>query len=109
MDSVEPDHFDIESYTNGNMQDLIREEKKAEHHRMRMEFLNEFGGISVIQETEEPEDEMTLKHSCQSSSLLVMRLDSINTPQPERMSREPVPNGVENYSFITSPRLALMR
>ena len=65
--------------------------------------------MSVIQETEEPDDEMTMKLSCQSSSLMLMRLDSIATPCNDRMSREPVPNGIQDYSFITSPRLTLMK
>ena len=32
-----------------------------------------------------------MKHSCQSSSLQMLRLDSLATPN-ERMSKEPVPN-----------------
>ena len=44
------------------------------------------GCMSVIRETEEPEEDMTMKNSCKSSSLQIARPDSWH-----RASKEPIP------------------
>ena len=86
------------------MNELMEEEVKRE----KAEFMYQFeGAMSVIQETEEPEDEMTMKPSCRSSSLQMLRLDSLATPN-ERMSKEPVPNRPQEYSIV-SPRGVMKR
>ena len=48
------------------------------------------GAMSIIQEAEDTADEMTVKHSAKSSSLQVMRYDSVVTPL-DRLSMEPIP------------------
>ena len=78
--------FDIASYTNGNMAELIEEEKAA-LQKDKEEFMYAFEGcMSVIRETEEPEEDMTMKNSCKSSSLQIARPESM-----QRSSKEPVP------------------
>ena len=48
------------------------------------------GAMSVIQETEEPDDEMTIKNSAMSSRMQFARIESLATPTiDQRTSREP--------------------
>ena len=48
------------------------------------------GCMSVIRETEEPEEDYTMKNSCKSSSMHVGRPDSFMTGM-HRASKEPIP------------------
>ena len=53
----------MSQYTDGNMADLLDEEKSSVQ-KDKAEFMYAFAGaMSVIQETEEPEDEITVKAS----------------------------------------------
>ena len=63
--------------------------------------------MSVIQETDEPEDEWTRKYSAQSSSLHIVWMESATTPL-DRFSKEPQPNGIVDYQTI-SPGHAMMK
>ena len=55
--------FDMSQYTDGNMADLLDEEKSS-IQKDKAEFMYAFeGAMSVIQETEEPEDEIAVKAS----------------------------------------------
>lgn len=47
------------------------------------------GAMSVIQETDEPDDEMTIKNSAMSSRMQFARLDSLVTPIEQLTSKEP--------------------
>jgi len=106
-DDSSPEYNDIHEYTNGNMADLMEEEDAIK--REKAEFMYMFdGAMSVIQETEEPEDYMTVKHSsAQSSVLMLHRLDSLATPN-ERMSKEPMPNRPHEFSMI-SPNTIMVK
>lgn len=55
------------------------------------------GCMSVIRETEEPEEDMTMKNSCKSSSLQIARPDSWH-----RASKEPIPQ--RPNEAMVSPR-----
>ena len=67
------------------MVDIMNDESMLTKEKEEFMYLFE-GAMSVIQETEEPEDDLTAK----SSSLRIMRVESIPTPK-ERASKEPVP------------------
>ena len=97
-----PDEENIASYTDGNMADII-EDKEAAMKREKQEFMYQFeGAMSVIQETEEPDDEITVKNS---SSMMLMRENQIETPK-DRMSKEPVPQKpTSNYQMISPNNL----
>ena len=88
------------------MIDMIDDEKEA-LKREKNEFMYQFeGAMSVIHETEEPDDEITAKNSQQSSRLNLMRVDSVATPNL-RMSKEPVPNRPSDHILI-SPRSVMI-
>ena len=60
--------FDISQFTNGNMSDFVEDQKDgaagSDPKKDKAEFMYDFdGAMSVIQETDEPDDEMTIKNS----------------------------------------------
>ena len=61
------------------------------------------GAMSVIQETEEPDDEMTIKNSAMSSRMQIGRLETLPTPNEQRVSKEPIPQKL-NQLQVLSPK-----
>jgi len=72
--SVESPEFDITSYTNGSMVEIMNDTNYLTKEKAEFMYLFE-GAMTVINETEEPEDDLTAK-----SSSLQLREDSIVTP-----------------------------
>ena len=62
----------VASYTDDNMAEMSEEEKAKQAEYM---YLFE-GPLSIIEETNEPEEDMTNKNSMKSSSLMMIRMDS---------------------------------
>ena len=84
---------DISQYTNGNMAEMIDEDEEA-IKKDKQEFLYGYdGAMTVIRETEEPDDAMTLKNSAMnsamSSRMQIDRIESVIIPN-ERASKDPV-------------------
>ena len=78
----------------------MMEDEEAAIKREKAEFMYQFeGAMSVIQETEEPEDEITVKNS---SSMCLVRDPTIETPK-DRMSKEPMPQRPSNTNSVLSP------
>ena len=87
---IEPD-FDLSTYTDGNMAELMNEDRVAANRNDKAEFMYDFdGAMSVIQETEEPDDDLTMKTSIACSKLSLARPESLTQPN-ERASKEPTP------------------
>ena len=65
------------------------------------------GAMSVIQETEEPDDEMTIKNSAMSSRMQIARVEqsslAANTPtnQDIRASKEPIPQKLTQLQVLS--------
>ena len=72
--SAESPEFDISSYTNGNMTEIMDDQSYLTKEKEEFMYLFE-GAMTVIQETEEPDEDITAK----SSSLQLMA-DSMVTP-----------------------------
>ena len=76
----------------------MMEDEEAAIKREKAEFMYQFeGAMSVIQETEEPEDEITIKNS---SSMCLVRDPTVETP---RMSKEPMPQRPSHTNSLLSP------
>ena len=79
VDGPAEDHFDMSTYTDGNMAELMNEDTAAASKHDRAEFMYDFdGAMSVIQETEEPDyDDSTMKTSVACSKMSLARPDSL--------------------------------
>ena len=87
------------------MSEMIEDEAGA-IKKDKEEFMYGFeGAMSVIQETEEPEDEMTIKNSAMSSRMQMGRIESMPTPN-ERGRMEALPQKQPNKCSFVSPKIA---
>ena len=99
---------DISQYTNGNMAEMIDEDEEA-IKKDKQEFLYGYdGAMTVIRETEEPDDAMTLKNSAMnsamSSRMQIDRIESVIIPS-ERASKDPVSQKPNHTSIVERPKL----
>lgn len=73
------------------MSEMIDDDNANGIKKDKAEFMYAFdGAMSVIQETEEPDDEMTIKNSALSSRMQIRRIETLGTPNG-KASKEPIP------------------